>query len=181
MLPQPVIQAWWPGEEVISESQKAVAAAIAARVEAWEKAFMQRDLDGVLDLYSTDYQDPQGWRFQYVRRAYQWFFERYRGCRMRRQLRGWVFSPAENPDRVDVTLYCRFMGWALTDPTGRIADVPAWFPRHDTGEVRLSFVLTQGQWRLARTDPALPNMNEILGFSTGPLDAFPQGPDVYKR
>ncbi|MBN2310237.1 MAG: hypothetical protein JXR94_14780 [Candidatus Hydrogenedentes bacterium] len=179
--PRPASQEWWPGLEGLTEDQRPVAEAVAQRIEAWDKAFSSEDLDGVMDLYATDYQDLQGWRFQYARRAYQWFFERYGVCKMDRQIRAWDFSQLAGSQQVSALLYCRFRGVALTDPSGLMADPQAYFPRTDTGEIMITFVEREGAWRILRTDPALPNFKDILSFSAGPYDAFAPGPDLYVR
>ena len=178
---RPRTQEWWPNLTGVEEGRLPDAQAIAKRIEQWDAAFTAEDLDGVMDLYGTEYQDPQWWRFQYAKRAYQWFFERYSGCRMTRQIRAWDFSAFDAKSEVRVLLYCRFTGIAISDPTGRTADQWAWFPRTDTSEVWLTFSNKEGEWRIERSDPALPNFADILSFSTGPYDSFPPGPDVFGR
>jgi hypothetical protein len=178
---RPKTQAWWPGVEGLPEDQKAPALEITARIEQWDAAFQARNLDGVLDVYTTEYQDPQWWRFQYVKRAYQWFFERYRACRMARQVRQWDFAQVAASGQVRVLLYCRFSGAAISDPSGHAGDDPAWFPRHDGGEVWITFSKKEGSWRIERTEPALPNFAELLAFATDPYTPLAPGPDVYPR
>ncbi|HNR37286.1 MAG TPA: hypothetical protein PKO36_19080, partial [Candidatus Hydrogenedentes bacterium] len=65
----------------------------------------------------------------------------------------------------------------LTGWGGRIADMPAWFPRENRGETTLTFIEEDGAWRIAGSNPALPNMRDILGFSASPFDNLPVGPD----
>ena len=178
---RPKTQEWWPNLTGVDEGHLEIAKAIVARIERWDAAFVAEELDGVMDLYGTEYQDPQWWRFQYAKRAYQWFFERYSGCRMTRQIRQWDFANFETKKEVRVLLYCRFTGIAISDSTGRFADQWAWFPRTDTSEVWLTFSNKEGEWRIERTDPALPNFADILSFSAGPYDSFPPGPDVFGR
>ncbi|MBI4559005.1 MAG: hypothetical protein HY706_15590 [Candidatus Hydrogenedentes bacterium] len=173
----PKTQSWWPTLEGVTEPQVPIAQAIVARIEAWDQAFGQEDLKGTLDLYSPDYEDAQGWKLQYVRRAYQWFFERYDACRMHRQIRNWDFGAFESSGRVNVLLYCRFTGVAISDATGRVADVPAYFPRSENGEIWITFAEQDGAWRIVHTNPALPNFKDILSFSAGPYDHFSSGPD----
>jgi len=177
----PKKQGWWPFYEGVSEAQRPVAEAIAARIEQWDEAFAAENLDGVMDLYGTEYRDPQWWQFQYAKRAYQWFFERYGACKMTRQLRRWDFAEFEAKGEVRVLLYCRFMGTAVSDPSGRFAGQTAWFPRDEKGEVLLTFANREGAWRIERSDPALPNFADILSFSAGPYDSFPPGPDIFGR
>jgi hypothetical protein len=175
---RPLSQAWWPSYEGVPEEQRPAAEAIVARIEAWDHAFSNEQLDALMELYATDYQDPEGWQFQYARRAYQWFFERYSACTMDRQIRRWEFASTEAAQEVRVLIYCRFAGVALTDASGRQADLPAYFPRTERGEVLVTFVESEGVWRISRTEPALPNFRDILSFSVGPYDSFMGGPDV---
>jgi hypothetical protein len=178
---QPKSQDWWPTYEGVSDEQRPVAEAIVQRIEQWDEAFASENLDGVMDLYGTEYRDPQWWQFQYAKRAYQWFFERYSACRMTRQIREWDLANYETTGEVRVLLYCRFSGTAISDPTGRFAGQRAWFPRDELGEVWLTFANREGEWRIERSDPALPNFADILSFSAGPYDSFPPGPDVFGR
>lgn len=174
---RPATQAWWPGLSGLSEAETTAARAIVERLDAWQQAFHQRRLDGVMGLYSDNYEDPQGWRTQYVKRAYQWFFERYRAPRMHRQVRKWDFSAYESGGRVNVLMYVQCTGVALTDSSGRHADQIAYFPRTGNKEVWISFVNEDGAWRILRTNPALPNFRDILSWSAGPFDAYSPGPD----
>lgn len=177
---RPEAQSWWPSVDHLDQAQQEVTGLIAERLQTWKRAFEQQDLDGVMDLYATHYEDPEGWRFQYVRRAYQWFFERYTACRVQHQVREWDFTAFPETGAAEVTWYCRFSGVALTSPSGLFADRPAHFPRTETGEVVLRFIEEDGIWRIARTTPALPNFRSILSFSAGPDDALSLGPDVYR-
>jgi hypothetical protein len=177
----PKNQNWWPSYEGVSGEQRSVAEAIVARIEQWDEAFVSENLDGVMDLYGTEYRDPQWWQFQYAKRAYQWFFERYGACKMTRQIRAWDFAAFETKGEVRILLYCRFTGTAISDPTGRFAGQKVWFPRDEKGEVWLTFANREGAWRIERSDPALPNFADILSFSTGPYDSFPPGPDIFGR
>lgn len=180
---RPAISRWWPNTAHLPPDRRAIADAIAQRIQAWDWAFVDQNLDRVMDLYSEDYEDPQGWRRQYARRAYQWFFERYETCHMDRQIRAWDFSQYAEHNVVVVDLYCRFHGVALTDSGGRFADAPAEFPRYpqplgdDPGYVRVTFTEAEGPWRILTTVPAVPNFKDILNFSTGPYDSLPPGPD----
>jgi len=179
--PRPKTQAWWPGLEGLTEEEAAVAQPIAQRIEAWDAAFAREDLNGVLDLYATDYEDPQGWRFQYVRRAFQWFFERYDACKMHRQIRRWDFDTRAETGAVNVLLYCRFTGVAQTDASGRFADIPVHFPRTRDGEVWLAFSDKEGPWRIVRSNPAVPNFKDILSFSAPRNNGLSPGPDWPKN
>jgi hypothetical protein len=168
---------WWPNFTGLTESQAPLAAEIVKRIEELDRAFTIEDLNAVMETYSPDYEDPQGWKIQYVRKAYQWFFQRYGTCFMHRQIRRWDFAAYDATGVVTVVLYCRFTGTAVTDASGRIADVPAYFPRTGNGEISIQFVKSDDAWRIMRTDPALPNLNDILSFNLGPNDSLPLGPD----
>ncbi len=178
---RPKTQAWWPNTDGLPEAHLALALEIAERIEQLDKAFCAEDLDTVLDLYTTEYQDAQWWRFQYVKRAFQWFFERYGTCRMDRQIRQWDFSTYDTSGQVRVLLYCRFSGTAISDPSGRIGQVQAYFPCNETGEVWITLSKKEELWRIERTEPSLPNMAELLSFSAGPYDTLTPGPDIYKK
>lgn len=167
----------WPNLDGVPEEYLPVAQAVVRQIEAWDRAFSTEDLNGVTGLYADEYADAQGWRLQYVRRAFQWFFERYSACRMDRQIRRWDMSAFDLNGEVNLSLYCRFSGNAVSDPTGRFADQSAWFPRAGSGEVLITFVARDGIWRIIRTNPPLPNFGDILAFSAGPYDEFTLGAD----
>jgi hypothetical protein len=178
--PPPSVQSsvpGWPSLDGVPEEYLQVARDVVRQVETWDRAFSGEDVNGVMGLYADDYVDPQDWRLQYVKRAYQWFFERYGACRMDRQIRRWDMSAFDLNGEVNLLLYCRLSGNAVSDSTGRFADQSAWFPRANHGEVWVTFVARDGVWRIIRTNPALPNLKDILAFSAGPYDQFALGPD----
>ena len=170
---------WWPYYGGLTEGQQQVAMEITARIEAMEQAFNGGSLDKLMDFYGDDYKDAQGWGAEYVMRAWQWFFERYRGPRMHRQIRRWDFSAFEAEGRVSVLLYCRFSGAPLSDPAGLRAGAPVALPLSDSGEVWFDWTKSGDEWRMERTQPAVPNMRELLSFSAGPYDGLGAGPDRY--
>jgi ketosteroid isomerase-like protein len=177
---RPLAQTWWPGGEPPPADHQAVADEITGRLLDWSKAFNNEDLGMVMDLYTTDYVDPQGWRHQYARRAYQWFFERYALCRLHTQVRSWDFSKITNGE-VSVRVFVRGTGVAMTDSAGTTADVRVRFPRTRDQETVLQFQNIEGAWRIARTDPALPNMKELLSFSLAPGIGYMPGSDVVSK
>jgi len=178
-LEGPLIQEWWPSFEGVPEDKLAVAKTIVERIEKLEGAFSEENLNEVMDLYADEYADAENWHSQYVRRAYQWFFERYEWCCMTRQIRRWDFSAYDTADEVRVLLFCRFSGVAISDSSGRFAGEEAYFPRTDRGEVWIAFANYEGNWRIRTTQPALPNFKDILSFSSSPYDAIGPGPDRY--
>ncbi len=165
---------------VVPEPEETDAAeAIEERIALWGEAFAAADLDGVLDVYDTEYEDPQGWRFQYVRRAYQWFFERYAAHHFHHQVRQWDFGVLAQRGEVNVLLYCRLTGYAITGAAGRVADLPVSIPRTRTAEVWVTWAVREGVWRIIRTNPGVPNFRDLLSYSAGPYAGFTPGPDVY--
>ncbi len=169
---------WWPTFDGVPETHMPIANAIVKRLEEFGDAFARKDLESIANLYASDYEDIDGWRHQYVRRAYQWFFDRYSAPNMARQIRHWDFSAYEAGGAVKVLLYCRLSGVAVSDPAGRVGDLEAHFPRTPAGEVWFTFTAEDGAWRIATTTPALPNFRDILGFSTGPFDNYVLGADA---
>lgn len=172
---------WWPDYDGLDETQQATARAIVERIELWERAFQAGDLDGVMDLYATDYEDAQGWGFQYVRRAYQWFFERCRTPRIHRQIRRWNFQSYATTREVNLLLYCALTGVAWSDPAGRIADQIMAIPRTESAEAWFTFTDKDGVWRIQRTNPAVPNFRDLLSYAAGPYDDITPGPDQLAR
>ncbi|HRI89029.1 MAG TPA: hypothetical protein PK869_12225, partial [Candidatus Hydrogenedentes bacterium] len=136
------------------------------------------DLPAITGIYATSYQDSQGWGSDYVRRAYQWFFERYNHGNMARQVREWDFSNLATTGQVRLLLYCRFAGTAISDPSGRTASARARFPLSESGEVWLTWLKIDNVWRIEHSEPATPNLREILVFSAGPYDGFAPGTDT---
>lgn len=168
---------WWPLYAGVSETEMPAATAIVKRLEDWDRAFSLENLDDTMGLYAADYADVQGWQGQYVRRAYKWFFEHYNACAMHRQIRQWDFSNLAANGQVGVLLYCRFEGYALSDPAGTQADQAAWFPRTANGEAWIHFAERNGVWQILRSDPAVPNFKDLLSFSASPFDPIALGPD----
>ncbi|MBI3118817.1 MAG: hypothetical protein HYZ00_09040 [Candidatus Hydrogenedentes bacterium] len=181
-LPAPGQEAagpWWPAYEGAPDQFRSIAETLVARIEQWDEAFSSENFFALIEFYSGDYEDPQGWRFQYIRRAYQWFIERYTALRMDRQIRRWDFSNYETTGLVNVLMYCRLCGVAISDPAGRIADQTISLPRTESEEVWITWTNRDGTWRILQTNPALPNFSDLLSYSAGPFDYFPLGPDAF--
>lgn len=175
---RPKAQEWWPNLSGVAEEHKPVALEIAARVEQFAAAFAGEDIAGIADVYSANYSDPQGWGVDYVRRAYQWFFERNNGCTMARQIRQWDFANLVTTGQVRVLLYCHFSGAAVSDAGGRVSAPRTFFPRTDTGEIWFSFMKSDGVWRIDHTEPALPNFRDLVAPSASPYEPLVPAPDV---
>ena len=160
---RPKTQVWWPtGLEGLDANQLSAAQAIAARIEAWEQAFIEEDLEGVVANYAEDYEDAAGRGGEYVRAAYDLFFKMYRAGQMHRQIREWDMSTYAANGEVGLVLYCRFTGIDEVGAQGRYADLPVDFPDVPEGEVRLRFAERDGAWRLIASDPPLPSLDDFV-------------------
>ncbi|MDZ4858114.1 MAG: hypothetical protein SGI88_03965 [Candidatus Hydrogenedentes bacterium] len=175
---RPTAQDWWPNLQAVADEFKPAATEIVARIEQLDVAFTGENLASVMELYAPSYEDSQGWRADYVKRAYQWFFERYNHCTMARQIRQWDFSNLATRGQVRVLVYCRFAGTAISDASGRVASMHATFPSSESGEVWFTMLKIEEVWRIEHSEPAVPNFRDILRFSTGPYDALTPGPDT---
>ncbi len=171
------VSPWWPNLEGLDETQQVIAKAIVERIEAWDLAFSAKDLNGVLGVYANDYEDPQKWHLDYVKCAYQWFFERCAAVHMTRQIRRWDFSEYAASGKVKVLLYCVLNGYAVSDASGRIADPVMHIPRTDLSEVWITFVAPDNIWRIVQTDPAVPNFRDLLSYAASPYAGLAPGPD----
>jgi len=174
--PAPLVPSW-PNLEGLDETQQVVAKAIAERIESWDNAVAEKDLNGVLGVYANEYEDPQGWHLEYVKRAYQSLFEVCAAPKMLRQIRNWDFSEYASAGTVKVTLYGAVTGFAVSDASGRKADIPIRLPRTDSSEILITFTHPDNIWRIVRTDPAFPNLRDLLSYLTGPSPALAPGPD----
>lgn len=173
----PTADPFWVDYAGVTASNMPVATEIVRQIDLWSTAIRQQNADSVISLYAREYEDSQGWQRQYAQRAYQWFFEHYNACTMAKQIRRWDFGNYEGARRVGVLLYCRFQGFAASDPTGRFADRPVHFPKTSSGEIWVHFALEDQAWRIIKTDPALPNFRDILLESASPYDYLEPGPD----
>jgi hypothetical protein len=174
-----IVAPWWPDYAGVTEAQMPAAKAIVEQIELWDDSLVAEKLNGIMAVYGTDYADPEGWGFQYVRRAYQWLLERYRAVKMHRQIRTWDFANVDSTGQVNVLLYLRLSAVALTDSSGLRADVTVSIPRTPAAQVWTTWTEAEGVWRMVRTNPAMPNFRELLSFEAGPYDNFPLGPDRF--
>lgn len=170
---------WWPNYEGVPEQQREIASAIVEQLGLWEEAIQARNLNGIMAAYETDYEDPQGWGFPYVRRSAQTMLERWHSLKLHRQIRRWDFGNFATTGQVNVLLYCKLSGFLLTDSLGLRADIPVAIPRTPEAEVWVTWSNAEGVWRIVRTNPAFPNFREILSYDAGPYDNFPLGPDEF--
>jgi len=166
-----------PLTDGLDEGQRAIATALEARLATLAQALARRDVSAADDLYGVDYEDPQGWRKQYVKRAFQWFAQRTVQAHFRYQVRRWDFTAFEAGGAVSVVVYCELRGATISDASGRDGGLMLQLPRHESGEVLFTWTGSDGIWRIQRTEPAFPNFGELLAYSAGPFDDFSLGPD----
>ena len=159
---RPANQSWWPNVGMLSGEQRGIAEDIAARIVSWGESFEQKNLDAIAELYHASYRDVQGAGHEYARQLYAAFFDRQHALHMHRQIRSWDFSTYFSTGEVRVLLYCRFTGARDIAVQGIVADVPTSFPDHASSEVWVTFMRTDGAWRIIQTNPALPSLADLL-------------------
>lgn len=129
-------------------------------------AYEGKDLDGLMSLYSPDYRDSNGYSSEYVRRAWLWWYQRTVIPYVVTQVRQWDTSRAAE-GIISFTAWNRFRATVVWDePFGYHGRVR--IPRHDGDRVTWTWKKDiAGQWKLIRTEPALPNFGEMLWNSRG--------------
>lgn len=173
---------FWIQRDGVPDEHTSLAEAIEARFDQFRTAVAIARLDDLMRLYAEGYADSQNWGVEYVRRAFQWYFERYRAPHLQMQIRRWDFSNFEASGEVSVQAYFRLVGTALTDPSGRYAHQLVAIPRSASSEVWFRFRrFEDGGWQIVHTNPAFPNFLDILSFSASPYESIPPGPDSYPR
>ena len=141
---------------------------IAARMDAFKDACERMDWRALTALYAPDYEDPNGFHREYAGRAWKWWFERNNKAFLLRQIRGWDFSDRAGKGLVRVRMLLLCAAVRRDDqPYGYDGIVR--IPRHKGAEVTCTWSGSGGEWRLVRTEPALPNFEEIL-WNSRPQD-----------
>ena len=136
-------------------------------------AMARSDLDGAMSVFDEDYQDPQGWNHEYVRRALQLLMERGAHPRFDYDIR--IASVSESAARVNT--YLRFSA-SIDSPyidrrmyTPATSDSVTWITFEDIG----------GEWRITGSNPAMVNMRDLTAFIAGdPMGAGLTQPDRYR-
>jgi hypothetical protein len=179
--PAPAPEAAPPAQDpaVLAEQMRAaVRELIAARLNEFATHFATPDIEGLMGIYAEDYADPEGWNRAYARRAWRAFFDRYRAPKMRHQVRSWNMDTFDQDGKVTMRVYLRLTGYAISDASGTQADVPAVLPLAPGSEIDIVWVQREGTWRILTTNPATPNLRDLLGYSAGPFDRFTPGADT---
>jgi len=148
----------------LAPEQRAVGAQVAGRVQQWKQAILAQDLPAVLDTYSRDYRDPDGYTFESVERSFQWFFRRYQHPFGRVVILRWNFSRWRGEGLVGVHVYAVLRASSVAEEN---PDDLVHFPRDRAQGTMLWWRKeADGAWRLVNTDPSLPSLDELLIYST---------------
>lgn len=148
----------------LTPEQRAIGAEIASRVHQWRNALLAQDLPTVLDMYSRDYRDPEGYTHESVVRSFQWYFRRYEHPFGRVVFLNWDFTGWQSEGLVGVHVYAVFRGVSVAEEN---PDDLMHFPRDRAHGTMLWWRKeADGKWRLVNTDPPLPSLDELLIYST---------------
>ena len=138
-------------------------------LDAWKgliDAFEAKDIDRLMSFYDAEYRDSNGYSTEYVRRAWWWWYQRTVIQYVIAQVRTWDTSRAAE-GVIRFTAWNRFRGTMVWDePFGVHGRVR--IPRHQGERVTWTWRKNEtGQWKLIRTEPALPDFGEMLWNSRG--------------
>jgi len=138
-------------------------------LDAWKgliDAFEAKDIDRLMSFYDPNYRDGNGYGTEYVRRAWRWWYQRTVIPYVIAQVRYWDTSRA-GEGVISFTTWNRFRGTIVWDePFGVHGRVR--IPRHVGERVTWTWKRNEsGQWKLIRTEPALPDFGEMLWNSRG--------------
>ncbi len=153
-----------------AEGRLDTAREIVAAIDRFKRAHDNADYPALAALYAEDYEDNNGFHVEYARRAWKWWLQRNNTFCFLRQIRHWDFSEYADSGLVHVRLFalCRATRRDCA-PFGSLYDGTDRIPRTSDEEVTFTWkrgVNTAG-WQIARTNPALPNFNEILWNNRG--------------
>ena len=165
---RPASQVVYPTFEGVPAELKPVADEVVSRINAFKQAYEAMDWRAVTEFYSPRYEDPNGFHREYVGRAWKWWFRRNNKTFMLRQIRHWDFSEYAASHTVRVKMFHLCTAVRRDDqPFGY--DGLVRFPRHRGAEVTYTWACEDGVWRIVRSDPAVPNLEEIL-WNSRPMD-----------
>jgi hypothetical protein len=162
----PARQEVWRIFEGVAPANQRDAEAVLDTFRGLIAAYEAKDLDGLMSFYAPDYRDSNGYSTEYVRRAWLWWYQRTVIPYVVTQLRRWDTSRAAD-GIISFTAWNRFRATIVWDEpfgcNGRVR-----IPRHDGDRVTWTWRKnTEGQWKLIRTEPALPNFGEMLWIGRG--------------
>lgn len=141
-----------------------IAEKIVRQIDAMKAFYDHGDWRNLTSLYSLNYSDPNGYSREYVGRAWKWWLIRNNTTCMLRQIRCWDFSEYDGKGHVHVKMFSLFRALRRDDqPFGYGWSGTLRIPRNSDEEVLYTWVEEEdGIWRLISTDPAVPNLAEIL-------------------
>jgi hypothetical protein len=165
---RPASQTVYPTYEGVSEAYKSTAEEIVDRLDLFKEAYEKMNWRALTALYHPLYEDANGFHLEYVSRSWKWWFRRNNKCFLLRQIRHWDFSEYEEQGHVHMLafLYCTAVRWD-DEPFGYDGIVR--IPRHEGAEIRCTWKKDGEVWRLLKTSPSLPNLEEIL-WNSRPMD-----------
>ncbi|MBI3853482.1 MAG: hypothetical protein HY298_24810 [Verrucomicrobia bacterium] len=162
----PATQEVWRIFDGVQKGREKEAEAVLESFRGLITAFEAKNLDQLMSFYDPDYRDSNGYSTEYVRRAWLWWYRRTVVPYVVAQVRKWDTSRAAE-GVISFTAWNRFRGTIVWDePFGYHGRVR--IPRHDGDRVTWTWKRNaNGQWKLIRTEPALPNFGEMLWISRG--------------
>lgn len=151
-------------EEYLKEAREIVQC-----IDQFKKAYDHAQYDDLIALYDATYEDANGFHLEYAKRAWKFWFDRNNSFCFLRQTRRWDFSLYQDLGRVQVHLFALCRAFRRDDaPFGSKYDGTVRIPRTEDEEVTFTWRKERdGRWKIVRTDPALPNFQEILWNSRG--------------
>jgi hypothetical protein len=162
----PARQEVWCIFDGVEKGRQQEAEAVLENFRGLIAAFEAKDLDKLMSFYNPEYRDSNGHTTEYVRRAWLWWYQRTVIPYVVTQVRHWDTSRAADGD-ISFVAWNRFRGTIVWDePFGYHGRVR--IPRHEGERVTWTWKRTSaGQWKLIRTEPALPNFGEMLWIGRG--------------
>ena len=146
----------------ISQPQPTAVREIRERMNQFQRALEEGDLEALMDLYAHNYRDSLGRGRSYVRLCYEWFFRRYDYPGSIFDLYGWDLSPLESANTVNCHIYTFIIGNSTVEEN--FLDV-VFIPRGE-GVIEFGWRKIGGKWRIVHTDPPLPDLDQLLIYST---------------
>jgi hypothetical protein len=161
---RPASQIVYPTFDGAEEKYRGIAEEIVQALDSFKAAYDAWNFRGTVSAYSEAYVDSNGHHKEYVEWAWKWWFIRNADGVMLRQIRHWDFSDFDAKGIVHVRLFSLFRAIRYDDqPFGYGFDGTMRLPRHADEEVVYTWRKEpDGKWRILHTNPALPNMAEIM-------------------
>ena len=161
---RPESQNVYPTFNGVEEQYRGIAEELVLAMDAFKNAYDSWNFPCVFSTYSDEYEDPNGHHKEYVEWAWKWWFIRNGDGVMLRQIRHWDFTEYRETGKVHVRMFSLFRAIRYDDqPFGYGFDGTMRLPRHADEEVVYTWRKEHdGHWRIVHTNPALPNMAEIM-------------------